>query len=120
MNPAEQYILQQPEPYHSILLQVQIIVEQNIPNLNLKYKWHLPFYYTENFPICYFNVTKGYVDICFWLSDEFSKKHVSLISENRKRVKSLRYYKLQDIDSTLLVACLKEAYRTKEEGFKAR
>lgn len=120
MNPAELYILEKPEPFKSLLLQLQVLNERTLPNVQLLYKWKLPFYFVENFPICYLNVTKGYVDVCFWLSDDFVLAHTTLISENRKRVKSLRYYTMEDIESEILFACLQEAYRTRREGFKAR
>jgi len=39
MNPAENYILNQPEPYKTILLHLQILVEHTLPELELKYKY---------------------------------------------------------------------------------
>ncbi|MCB0457423.1 MAG: DUF1801 domain-containing protein [Flavobacteriaceae bacterium] len=120
MNPAEVYILEKPEPFKSILLQLQVLIENTLPTFLLLYKWKLPFYFVEKCPICYLNVTKGYVDVCFWLSNDFAFAHPALISEKRKRVKSLRYYSMEDIDSEVLISCLQEAYRTREEGFKVR
>lgn len=120
MNPAEAYILEKPEPFKTMLLQVQVIIENTLPEYDLKFKWKLPFYFSKDCPICYLNVTKGYVDVCFWLSDEFLIKHQDLISEKRKRVKSLRYRSPEEIDAKLLIRCIKEAYRTREEGFKVR
>lgn len=38
MNPAEDYILNQPERYRSILLHVQVIIEHTIPEAELKFK----------------------------------------------------------------------------------
>ncbi|MEZ4859148.1 MAG: DUF1801 domain-containing protein [Flavobacteriaceae bacterium] len=120
MKPAEDYILKKPEPFKSMLLQIQVIVEATLPKFDLLFKWKLPFYFSENCPICYLNVTKGYVDVCFWLSNDFLIKHPSLITENRKRVKSLRYRTPEEIDATLLADCITEAYRTRAEGFKVR
>lgn len=120
MKPAEAYILYQPEPFQTILLQLQVIIEKSLPIFTLHYKWRLPFYYSEECPICYLNVTKGYVEICFWLSDDFWIAHPSLISENRKRVKSLRYNSIEAIDVDLLINCLNEAYKTRKKGFQVR
>lgn len=44
MNPAEHYILNQEEPFRSILLQIQVVIENTIP-VALKYKYRIPFYY---------------------------------------------------------------------------
>ena len=119
MNPAETYILNQPEPFRSMLLEVQVYIEQTLPNLALKYKWGLPVFYSGDCPICYLNVTKGYVDVCFWVRTQFNVHLDLLVSEKRKFVKSLRYFKPQDINSKILIECLEEAYRTKAKGFTA-
>tara|TARA_R100000935_G_scaffold2644_1_gene7077 strand:+ start:3815 stop:3943 length:129 start_codon:yes stop_codon:yes gene_type:complete len=37
MNPAEEYILNQPEPYRGILLFLQSVIEGDIPGVELKY-----------------------------------------------------------------------------------
>ena len=120
MNPAEAYILDQPEPFKSMLLQVQVIVENTLPEFDLLSKWKIPFYFSGKCPICYLNVSKGYLDVCFWLSDEFALNIPDLVSEKRKRVKSLRYYSIEDINSDVLIDCINEAYRTRQEGFKVR
>ncbi len=117
MNPAETYILNQPEPYKSMLLEAQVIIEQTLPDAELKYKWKLPMYYSGKCPICYLNVTKGYLDICFWVRTDFKVHLDVLISEKRKFVKSLRYLPTQQINSKLLIDCINEAYRTRGEKF---
>lgn len=53
MKPAEAYILNQKEPYRSILLQLQSIIEAVAPNTQLLYKWRIPFYYCNNIPLCF-------------------------------------------------------------------
>lgn len=45
MNPAEDYIYNQPEVYRAILMHLQVVIEQTIPEIELKYKWRIPFYY---------------------------------------------------------------------------
>ena len=45
MNPAENYILNQFEPFRSILLHLQVVIEHTISDVDLKYKYRIPFYY---------------------------------------------------------------------------
>ena len=120
MKPAEQYILNQEEPYRTILLQIQLIIEQSLPEAELKYKWKVPFYYAEDKPICYLNVSKGYVDVGFWAGGHFHRHLEHLNSENRKFVKSLRYFQVEDIQPNILSDLLMDAYDFRNVPFKAR
>jgi hypothetical protein len=111
MNPAEEYILNAKEPYRSILLHLQLVIETVIPELELKYKWHLPFYYLKNNQgFCYLNQSKDYVDLGFTRGAHLTKHHTKLVSEGRKHMRSLRYFNLDDIDDEVLIDVLKEAY----------
>ncbi len=38
MKPADEYILSQPEPYRSIIFNLQIVIENQIQDLELLYK----------------------------------------------------------------------------------
>ena len=121
MNPAEAYILNQPEPYKSILIHLQVLIEHTLPKAELLYKWRLPCYYIGKRPICYINQSKDYIDVGFWHSAHLSKKwDVYLITENRKVVKSLRYKSLEDIDDAVFISILKEVGSLKDEGFYKR
>lgn len=121
MNPAERYILKQPEPFKSILLHIQVIIEHTIPEAELKYKWRIPCYYVGKRPICYLNQSKDYVDVGFWQSAHLLTKFDNyLVTENRKVVKSLRYRFVDDIDNDIFVAILNEIEKHKEEGFYKR
>lgn len=122
MKPAELYILNQQEPFKSILLNLQVLIGTNFPNAKLKYKWKIPYYYLNDTPFCYLNASpkKGYVDVCFWISIPLSNYNELLITENRKVVKSLRYYSLEDINKTVLLSVLKEAYELKGNGYYKR
>ena len=92
MNLAETYILKQPEPYKSILIHLQILVEHTLPEAELLYKWRIPCYYIGKRPICYLNQSKDYIDVGIWHSAHLSKKWDAYLRvENRKVVKSLRY-----------------------------
>lgn len=117
MNPAENYILTQDEPFRTMLLTCQVLVEGTLSNFDLKYKWRLPMYYVADCPICYFNVTKGYFDLCFWVRDSWELHLDVLHSEKRKFVKSLRYTHPDEMDAQLIIACVQEAFRTRKKGF---
>jgi hypothetical protein len=65
MNPAENYIIDQAEPFRSMLLHLQLIIENTIPSLDLKFKCKIPFYNLEERPFCYLNQSKDYVDLGF-------------------------------------------------------
>lgn len=120
MNPAENYILNQPEPFKSMLLQLQILIEAAIPDLELLYKWKLPFYYYHGKPFCYLNVSKGYVDVGFWGGTHLSEFDQYLVSENRKVMKSLRYFSIEEIDSEILIPILQEIEKVAHKGFSKK
>ena len=119
MKPAEAYILNQPEPFKSILLHLQILIETSFPEVDLQFKWKIPFYYLDEKPFCYLNPSKkkGYVDVAFWVSAHLTKYNEFLISENRKVVKSLRYKSIEDINEEVLLTVLEEAHQLKDKGF---
>ena len=122
MKPAENYILNQPEPFKSILMHLQILIETNFPEVDLQFKWKIPFYFLNNKPFCYLNPShkKKYVDVAFWVSAHLTKYQEHLVSENRKVVKSLRYFSVDDINEEVLLSVLKEAHELKDEGFYKR
>ncbi len=119
MNPAENYILNQPEPFRSVLLHLQSTIERTIPEAQLKFKWKLPCYYVDDSPFCYMNVSvkKGYVDLGFWRSAHLTKHVDKMTIDGRKLIKSLRYTSLEAIDETVLVEILQEAYVVKDKKF---
>jgi hypothetical protein len=106
MNPAENYILKQKEPFQSILLQLQIVIESVVPGLELKYKWRIPYYYLDGNPFCFLNVSKDYVDVGFRAEDRFQDLDSYLVTEKRKVMKSLRYFFVEDIDVEILTKVL--------------
>lgn len=120
MNPAEAYILKQREPFKSILLELQLLIETTIPEVELKYKWRIPCYYIGKKPICYLNQSKDYVDVGIWHSAHLTKFDDYLVSDKRKVVKSLRYRSLEDINDAIFIAILKEIEQYKTEGFYKR
>jgi hypothetical protein len=118
MNPAEEYILNAPEPYRSILLHLQVVIETTLPDAILLYKWHLPFYYIDGKQgFCYLNQSKNYVDVGFYHGTHLTKHLDKLVSENRKHMKSLRYYSPEDIDDKVLREVLEEAYSVRDRKY---
>ena len=122
MNPAEEYILSQPEPKRNILLHVRAVIEAVIPEVGMKYKWGIPCFFADKHPICYMNAPpkKDYVDIAFWNSAHLTKHVELMVSENRKIVKSFRYTSLEAINDQILIEVLEEVYALREKGFYKR
>ncbi|MFC0605984.1 DUF1801 domain-containing protein [Winogradskyella pulchriflava] len=118
MNPAEDYILRQKEPYKSILLQLQSVVEAVAPNAELLYKWRLPFYYCNGIPLCYFNQSKDYVDLAFWHGERMETYKTHFVTENRKSVMSLRYRSVEDIDDEVVVYVIEQQLKINTNPFK--
>ena len=119
MNPAEEYILNQAEPYRSILLHLQVIIENTLPEAKLKYKYSIPFYYLGTSPCCYLNVPKrkNYVDVGFWNAAHLTVNLECMTTTGRKMMKSLRYETLEAIDDTILIEVLHDAYAVRDQKF---
>lgn len=118
MNPAEAYILKQEEPFKSILLQLQAIVEAVLPEAELLYKWRIPFYYCNGIPLCFLNQSKDYVDFAFWHREQFSRYTEHFVNTNRKTVTSLRYKCVSDINDEVIVYVLKRQLEINTNPFK--
>ena len=118
MKPAEAYILKQEEPFKSILLQLQSIVEAVLPEPELLFKWGIPFYYNEDLPICYLNQSKDYVDLAFWHGDKLQEYRSYFRTANRKSVTSLRYKSVEDINDDVVIYVLEEQLRINANPFK--
>ena len=117
MNPAEEYIVKQPEPYRSILMHLQLVIEYTITDVELKYKYKIPFYYINGKPFCYLNQSKDYVDVGFWSAAHLTKHVDLLVTENRKVMKSLRYTSLEAIIDEILIDVLQDAYSVRKNKF---
>ena len=110
MNPAEDYIINQPEPYRSILLDLQILVESTLPEIELLYKYRIPFYYYKKRPFCFLNAShkRNYVDLCFVRANQITIQKEHLVTEKRKVMGSLRYQSIDEIDEIVLIELLNE------------
>lgn len=119
MKPAEEYILKQPEPFKSILLHLQLLIENNCTDVELKYKWKMPVYYVNGHQLCYLNAShkKGFVDVGFWAKGILQDFETYLVSEGRTVVKSLRYTSVEDIDEEIFLQVVEEVAKYNHKGF---
>ena len=117
MNPAETYIVNQREPFRGILLHLQSVIETTVPEVDLKYKYRLPFYYIQGKPFCYLNQSKDYVDVGFWHANHLSVHLDKMTTAGRKMMRSLRYKSLEEINDLVLVEVLKDAYSVRDKKF---
>ena len=117
MNPAENYILNQFEPFRSILLHLQVVIEHTISDVDLKYKYRIPFYYIRGRPFCYLNQSKDYVDLGFWNAAHLTVHSELMVKEGRKTMRSLRYKTLEEINDGVLIEVLQDAYSVRDKKF---
>ncbi len=117
MNPAQDYILSQPEPFRSILLHLEATVQGELKEAQLLYKYRVPFFYIDNKPFCYLIHTKGYIDVGFWNSAHMTVHSDKMITAKRKHMKSLRYKSLVEINQQVLIEVLQDAYANRHKGF---
>ena len=117
VNPAENYILNQTEPYRSILLHLRSVIEHTVPDVDLKYKYRIPFYYLDGRPFCYLNQSKDYVDLGFWNAAHLSIHLEYMTTAGRKVMRSLRYRSLEEIDDKILTEVLQDAYAVRDKKF---
>ncbi|WP_435255345.1 DUF1801 domain-containing protein [Tenacibaculum sp. A30] len=119
MKPAEEHILKQPEPFKSILLHLQLLIENNCTDVELKYKWKMPVYYVNGHQLCYLNAShkKGFVDVGFWAKGILQDFETYLVSEGRTVVKSLRYTSVEDVDEEIFLQVVEEVTKHNHKGF---
>lgn len=109
MNPVENYILQQHEPYQSIMLYLRSVLVKTLPNIEERFSYKIPFYYYNKKPLCYLNVLKGtsYVDVGFMEGVSLAVDFPELVNgSNRKRVRSVQVKSLEVFDEHEFVALL--------------
>lgn len=122
MKPLESYILNQQEPYQSIMLYVRSVILKTLPEVSERYSYKIPFYNIGKKPMCYLNILKGanYVDVAFvqgvLLEDEFP---ILKNYNNRKQVRSVQVKSLENFDELEFVELLKKAKTLIENSRKA-
>ncbi|WP_347070104.1 DUF1801 domain-containing protein [Flavobacterium sp. WV_118_3] len=112
MKPADVYIINQPEPYRSILLHLVAVLEMTLEtSYRLECKWTVPYMYYKGRPFCFLNAShKGqFVDLGFSRGFKLLQHQELLVSEGRNTMKSLRYQSLEGIDPIVLTDLIQEA-----------
>ncbi|EAQ39042.1 hypothetical protein MED134_00445 [Dokdonia sp. MED134] len=99
MNPAQAYILSKPEPWRTMLIELQAIIKSTVPEVEETYKWNLPFYMLDGKMFCFLNFRKSFIDVGFPRGVQITvHKEVLVGGEKRKNLRSLRYKNMKDID----------------------
>ena len=105
MNPAEDYILRQEEPFQSIMLHVRSVIMRTLDHIDEKYNYSVPFYHYKKKPFVYINILKGqnFVDVAFVRGSQLEAEFPQLQNyKKRKNVRSLQYSSLASIDENNL------------------
>jgi len=122
MKPTEQHILNQKEPYQSIMLYVRSVIFKTLPKIEEKYSYKIPFYFHNKKPMCYLNILKNtnYVDIAFVQGVFVQKKFTQLKdNNNRKQVRSLSVKSLKKFDELMFIKLLNDASNLLDKSKKA-
>ena len=112
MNPAEHYILNQKEPYQSLMLYVRSVIQRTIPEIEEKFSYGIRFYYYAKNPMIYLNVLKetNFLDVVFMQGVLLENRFLELSDyKNRKKVRSLQIGDMEDFDELGFVELLKAA-----------
>ena len=112
MNPVEQYIINQKEPYQSLMLYIRSVIKRTLPTIEEKYSYGIPFYNFEKKPMIYLNVLKGtnFLDVGFVQGIKLKEDFPELQDyKNRKNVRSIQIKNLEDFDELQFVELLKVA-----------
>jgi hypothetical protein len=116
MKLVDEYILRQSNEFREILFYIIAVIEQEVSDAELLYKYKIPFFYIKGKPFIYLNcnVKKKYVDVGFFYGNQLMNHNAILISENRTLVKSLRYYNLNSVEDAILREIITEANNFKK------
>lgn len=90
------------------------IISEN-PGIELKRRWHLPFYFRNSW-ICYFNLLKnGNVEWAFTRGNELGNANGWLDSRGRKQIYSVNFESVSDIEREVAHRTLQEALLLDEQ-----
>ncbi len=111
MKPTEEYILRQSPEFQEIIYYVISVIEQEMSDTELLFKWGIPYFFYEKKPFIYIapNKSKGFVDIGFAKGYQLVLHQEVLIGEKRNTIKSLRYFKIDSVDDLVLREVIQEA-----------
>lgn len=119
MNPVEQYILKQKEPYQSVMLCARDIIINSIPEIDEKFSYGIPMYHYKKTPLVYLNVLKGtdFLDIAFLHGTKLIARYPDLKDyNNRKKVRSIHVHSLEKFEVERFIQILKSAIEIIENG----
>ncbi len=122
MNPVDNYIFEQKEPYQSIMMYVRSVIFKTLPEVQEKFSYRIPFFMWNKKPMIYFNVLKGtnYVDVAFVQGILLEHKYPQLKNDNnRKQVRSLQLKTIEDLDELMFIQLVKDASIQIENSNKA-
>lgn len=122
MNPIDNYLYSQKEPYQSIMLYVRSVIHKTLPKVQEKFSYKIPFFMHCKKPMLYLNVLKGtnFVDIAFVQGILFEKEFPILKNyNNRKQVRSIQVKSLEDFNEKEFVKLLELACSQLEKNKKA-
>ena len=122
MNPIDDYIFEQEEPYQSIMIYVRIVIAKALPEVQEKYSYKIPFFMHDKKPMIYFNVLKGtdFVDVAFVQGILLEENYPALKNyNNRKQVRSLQLKTIEEINEPMLIQLVKDAAVQIENSSKA-
>ncbi|MFT5078609.1 MAG: hypothetical protein ACI836_000572 [Saprospiraceae bacterium] len=86
-----------------MLLEVQLLIQQILLGWDYFINGDCQFFLSERCSVCYVNVSNGCLNVFFWARKDFNIHLDTLVSEKRKFVKSLRYFKPDDLDGRILI-----------------
>ena len=111
MKLTDEYIYRQPEKHQIILLHLISVFKREIPDLEMLFKWGMPYLYYKKRMFCYLiaNSKKDFVDAGFAGGFQLKRNQDFLVDEKRNTSKSLRYYSLAAIDNVILEDVISEA-----------
>ena len=112
MNPVNEYIYNQKEPYQSIMLYVRSVIHKALPEVEEKFNYKIPFFIHCKKPMIYLNVLKGtnFVDVAFVQGILLEEKYSELKNyNNRKQVRSIQVKSLENFDELMFIQLVKDA-----------
>lgn len=122
MNPIEQYLFNQKEPYQSIMLYVRSVILKTLPRVEEKYSYKIPFYHHNKKPMLYLNILKGtnFVDVAF-VQGKFLQEEYPILKDynNRKLVRSIQVKNIENFDELQFVKLLETASELLDNSKKA-
>ena len=117
-NNIEEFYTHLPQNELEIVLFLQDLISQSIPDIKVKLSYNVPFFY-KNRNICLIwpgsvpwgKVPKSGVELAFTNAHLLEDKHNYLVKGNRKQVYNRIFYSVDEIDVNIIEDLLQEAYQ---------